>query len=215
MDENENNSTLDDTRKQPGSQNKKSAGEKLSNAKDNVKKAKDVVKKAKSLGKLGTVGIVIAVIILILFITIGTYEFIMTLPGLSSEKITKTAKNFWKWLSNDDRIEVDEKEMKELAEYIENMGFDIVGYGFAQSGRVDADGNINENDYKNITNVRYSNIYAYILANERTYTLQGTSNGAVNDKLFEYITFGVERWTIEQLSKVFRGGRKNVDQAHY
>jgi len=215
MDEEQNNSTLDDTRKQPNQENKKSAGDRVQDAKNKIQKGQEAVKKLKSLGKLGTVGIYLAIILIIIFIAIGIFGFIMTLPGLSAEKIVETSKKFWKWLSYDDKIEVDPTDMKDLADYIESMGFDIVGYGFVQSNKVDADGGIIENDDKKITNTRYSNIYAYILANERTYTLVGTSNGYVNDKLFDYITLGGERRTIGAIANFFKGDRKSSDQVHY
>ena len=89
MSDDTNNDSLNDVRKAPES---KPAGEKEKKAADKGKKAVKAVKKLKNMGKLGTVGLFIAAIIIIIFIAIGIYGFITTLPGLASEKIVETAK---------------------------------------------------------------------------------------------------------------------------
>ena len=216
MSDDTNNDSLNDVRKAPES---KPAGEKAKKAADKGKKAVKAVKKLKNMGKLGTVGLFIAAIIIIIFIAIGIYGFITTLPGLASEKIVETAKHFWKWLTVDDTIEVDPAELNELANYLESMGYNIVGYGFAQSGRYSTNGtdgaNIAENDDKSITNVRSSNIYAYVLANERTYTLVGTSNGEISYGIIDVIFFGPIRRSIKSISNLFNQDKRYREGANY
>ena len=120
------------------------------NVKDTVKKVKDIKKKAqhvknlknaahasKFLTALGPalpyIGIALLVILIIIFL-IGIIVFILTMPGMVMEKL----KAFFEALGNavaaffggDTTAMIDDEEVYEILDYLEDMGYDLKGYGF-------------------------------------------------------------------------------------
>lgn len=80
--------------------------------------------------------------------------------------------------TQDHAIVIDEQMKIDLANYIDDMGYDLVGYGFL--GEVERDENNNIEEIKSADDsVDY--LYAYILANERTYALQGSDDNLQNN----------------------------------
>lgn len=139
----QNGSTLDDTMK---SESNKTMTERATKAKATYKKSKKTAKKLKSIKALGPLISVIStfgIILLILFLIIGFIGFFVTLPGLAMDKIKKACEGFFKWCFGDQSIKVESADINSLAQYINDLGYDLVGYGFASSNSIDADGNIN------------------------------------------------------------------------
>ena len=139
----QNGSTLDDTMK---SESNKSRTERATKAKATYEKSKKTAKKLKSIKALGPLISVIStfgIILLILFLIIGFIGFFVTLPGLAMDKIKKACEGFFKWCFGDQSIKVESADINSLAQYINDLGYDLVGYGFASSNSIDADGKIN------------------------------------------------------------------------
>lgn len=117
---------------------------------------------------VGWVVLAIILIILIIILVIGFIGFFATMPGLTKEKISqfyeKTIKNLYTSSSTTPEVEVDDDEKVALANYIDELGYDVIGYGFLD--RITRD---DEKKIKTITPSNKDYIYAYILANERTY----------------------------------------------
>lgn len=59
------------------------------------------------------------------------------------DKIKKACEGFFKWCFGDQSIKVESADINSLAQYINDLGYDLVGYGFASSNSIDADGKIN------------------------------------------------------------------------
>ena len=76
------------------------------------------------------------VFILVAIIIIGILAFFLTLPGMMGQKITEIFEDLSKSIQSIYKGEVDasitNKEVIELANYIENMDYDLIGYGFVR-----------------------------------------------------------------------------------
>lgn len=184
IDEEENSdSNLDNTRspkvKDPAGKAKK-LHDKYKNAKKNSLK---FLKKFKSFGWLTTIISTVGSVLLIIFLIIGFIGFFTTLPGLAIDKVREACENFWRNLTGDDSIQMEGKDIDNLANYINDMGYDLVGYGFASPGAVTKDEETGKLkvDWQNS---RIYNLYGYVLSNERTYAVQGAKQDFVK------MTFG-------------------------
>lgn len=199
--EQEQNSTINETTQGPNTSGAKNAGKNA--GKKAAKAAKKAGKAAKNAGKVakgmpsllaffatpvGWVVLIIILIIIIIFLVIGIIGFLATAPGIMMEKIANFFKDAIKDIYRDPtastEIEVSDEAKVDLANYIQELGYDLVGYGFADSENIekDEDGNVtkvnksNNNDY----------LYAYILSNERIYTLHG-ENDNLGGKVLDVI----------------------------
>lgn len=177
---NQNDGQVDDNQEETGSvqDTAKSSGM----GKQGAKKTKDAVKggkkffskikNIKSLAPLVSVIGTIGIVLLIIFLIIGFIGFFTTLPSLMMDKFLDFSRNVLDWLLNVDSIKIEEEQVVNLANYVENMGYGIEECGFSPVGSIkrvngDKKGEIEkiEGDYKE------GNLYTYILANEKTYTV--------------------------------------------
>ena len=162
------------------------AGKAVRKLKNKAKKvAKESVKNAVKTGAK-TVGGIIASILIVLFMVIGIVQFIISMPGLVQdaiwqkfETVMSGVKEFFLGTNNglnDKEITKDTKIA--VLQYIQDMGFDVVGYGFVSIATVNADGEvidfddnyftdqlINDEDSKKMT------LYRYIVGALRIYTI--------------------------------------------
>ena len=159
-------------------------------AKDTAKKGKkllDSAKNVKALAPLVSAIGAIGIALLIIFLIIGFLGFFTTLPGLAMEKFTDNARTFLGWLIGSDNIKVSDEQITNLANYVEQLGYSLEGCGFVPVGSVKrVDDKKNGEIEKIECDPEDSNLYAYILANEKTYTveLEGVSAlGVVGDIL--------------------------------
>lgn len=200
MDE-ENNSTVNTTgAEKEKDQNKKQNGgalDKAKKAKDTANKAKNAAQKAKKLASaskskaiqsiatklpaVGTVGLVALIIILV----IGLIGFFTSLPGTFIESIKEFGQNLWSgviafWNGDNATASVTEEDQIALAQKIQDMGYDVVGYGFADA-QYEYDDAENAEDIDGIQNGKIVGIspfsssknylQAYIAQSEATYVL--------------------------------------------
>ena len=86
--------------------------------------------------------------------------------------------------------------MVDLANYIQNLGYGLREYGFATEEQIGFDSNTGKvnkvsTEYKEKDEDTPNYLYAYILQNERTYTLRGVQKTGFNKFLYsnnrEYI----------------------------
>lgn len=114
--------------------------ERIESAIGNTKQAKKVANWAKSIESLAPVVTVIStilIILLILVVLIGTIGFLFTMPGLAINQISKACQNLWSWVTGTEEMQtVGQEEINNLATYIQERGYDIVGFGFATSNSV-------------------------------------------------------------------------------
>ncbi len=202
---NQNSGQVDDNQEEAGSvqDTAKSSGK----GKDGAKKAKDAAKRGKKffgglkgiqslaplVSILGTIGIAL----LIIFLIIGFIGFFTTLPGLAMEKFTEACKNFWDWVVGSETIEISENDLVDLANYIQELGYELVGNGFASESQIERakeNGTIEDKKTGQMISVEKGQIlsvktvykgdtpnylYTYVLQNERMYTLRGVKKTGV------------------------------------
>lgn len=181
----------------------KKAGKKLEQEAEQA--AKEAIKEAVTTGT-ATIGGTIAIIIVVLILVIGLISFILTMPGAITNKLSEIADGISNYLFGDNRdlSEVTEEEKMELLQYIQDMGFDVVGYGFVpkievgESTEKDEDGeeSVKEDaiigfsetlptDVVNEEDARKMSVYKYIVAANRAYTINDNGNivEAIADRL--------------------------------
>lgn len=193
---NSNGGQVDDNQEEAGSvqDTAKSSGK----GKDGAKKAKDAAKRGKkffdglkgiqSLAPLVSALSTIGIALLIIFLIIGFIGFFTTLPGLAMEKFTEACKNFWNWVAGAEKIEISENDLVDLANYIQELGYELVGNGFASKSQITRDENTGEitavkTDYEGNPGDTPNYLYAYVLQNERMYTLRGVEETGLNKLL--------------------------------
>lgn len=79
------------------------------------------------------IGVAIAAILIIIAI-IGIIGFVVTLPGLMKDKLKAFStgiSDWWKMLyQNESVVNIKDEDVVELGNYIEQMGYDLIGFGF-------------------------------------------------------------------------------------
>lgn len=137
----------------------------------------------------------IAVGLLILLFIISLWGFIESMPGNALAQI----RAFFTGKTN--KYEVEPKEIKEMCEYIEKMGYDLEGYGFVET--ITRDGKPTDEKPKGeIEEVTSKYLEAYIIANKEMYNfaendyergllVRDKSVGITGNGILEWISF----WT--------------------
>ena len=162
-------------------------------AKKAMKKAKEAQKKGKYAKGIGKILWPILAIVIIIVMVIGFISFALNMPGAVVDKIMDsidtvktTIKQWWekKDLSTLKPDDMHEKKL-ELLQYLDEMGYDVVGMGFVSSvvrGPSEEDENkqiitdftedITKNDVSadnTYPTIQPSYLFSYYLANERIY----------------------------------------------
>lgn len=173
--------------------------------------------------------ILVAVIAAIIIISL--YGFFSSMPGMFMGKIQQGAKDLWHWARDAwwksivgyfvPKSEHPSKdEMVELAQYLEDMGYSVTGYGFAdvkyKEGSDDDGNSYSQNtdtgktkQIDKVTKQEYvrNNIQAYLAANEETYDIaQGSILGSLEDKFDSFRDIITGNGTVEDLSNVVKMG---------
>ncbi|MBO5005334.1 MAG: C39 family peptidase [Clostridia bacterium] len=196
INDDQNSGQVDDNQEEAGSfqDTARSSGK----GKEGARKAKNAAKRGKkffnglkgikSLAPLVSVLSTIGIALLIIFLIIGFIGFFTTLPGLAMEKIAEICENFWNWFAGAEKIEVGENDLVDLANYIQELGYELVGSGFATKSQVVRNKDTGEvtaveTDYEGNLGDTPNYLYAYVLQNERMYTLRGVEETGVNKLL--------------------------------
>lgn len=181
MSENNNQDTLkgDDAIEQKKQQAKKVANK----AKEKTKKILNNKKVKAFIAAHLPLIILIIVIIIIIIIVMGIIMLLMALPGLFLEQLDEFAGNIWGNFSglftgDSTTAKVGKKQVLNLAQYLENMGYDIQTYGLGEVTYKDDGKTYNnrngttreiEKIGKSVDGKNY--LQAYIAADENTYVL--------------------------------------------
>lgn len=215
------NSSINETTQGPNTSSAKSVGKKA--GKKAAKAAKKAGKAAKNAGKVakgipsllaffatpvGWVVLGIILVIIIIFLVIGIIGFFATAPGIMMEKIANFFKDAIKEIYRDPResmeIEVSEEAKVDLANYIQELGYDLIGYGFADSENIEKDEDGKVTKVNTSSNNDY--LYAYILSNERIYTLHGENDNLGGEVLNVIKTIFVPGYFWKETVNAFLGG---------
>ena len=123
--------------------------------------------KAKKFMTLGAFIATAGIIIVLLIAIIGAASFIMNMPGMVRDKIVNTFDTLWQeakgLIVGKDAVAANPTAIKNLAEYLEEMGYDLLYNGFATKLEKDKEGNIKDIESKYLA--------AYIAAEERNYLI--------------------------------------------
>ncbi len=137
------------------------AGKKIGGAAKTLRTAMKA-KKVFALGSLLAAG---GIIVIILILLIGLISFIMNMPGMVRDKIVDMWDTFWQEAKG---LIVGQDQpsptmIKNMAEYLESMGYDLVDNGFVTELEKDEEGNIKDIESKYLA--------AYIAAEQRSYLI--------------------------------------------
>lgn len=160
--------------------------EKMYNEGSGLSKAKEKVSKVgRALGFIGrfvgrkvllalgtyalpVIAIVVAVI-LILVILIGLIAFILMGPAGVAGKVVKYLDDLFTsvegFVYGQDVAQVKKEDVVEIASYLDNMGFKLEGYGFAEKDDIERD------DNGEVTDLDSSYLVAYLAAENKTYMI--------------------------------------------
>lgn len=248
MDPEDNNSTVNTMGNQQEQDKQKSSQsggitQKASNAKNmanNVKKASNNIKKAAGkskskiiksiLTKLPAIGTV-AIVILIIVLVIGFIGFFLSLPGTFIDSIKEFGTNLWSsfinfFNGNGVTASVTEEDQIALAQKIEDMGYDVVGYGFADAKYEYDNDTATEDDIDGVTNNKIVGIskidtsrnylQAYIAQSEAMYVLSswnllGSFSSFINNgkNVIEFL-FGNPENIDETTAQMYSEGMLNL-----
>lgn len=124
-------------------------------------------------------------VILLIIIIVGVLGFFLTMPGMVHDKLVELSSKFWNPIQQifiGNWVNIDEEDEIELANYLENMGYDLYGYGF---GKVKRDEETNE-----ITEVESKYLLGYLMGDYTTYAEYKNSNNTALQRLVQYIKKG-------------------------
>jgi hypothetical protein len=192
----------DDNKEQELKQNAKSAAKKVKNNAKNA--AKKVLKNKKVKAFIAAhlpliIGIIVVIIIIIFLM--GIVMLLITMPGLILGKLDELGGKIWGNFSgfftgDSTTAKVTKQDVLDLAQYMENMGYDIQTYGLGEVTYKDDGKTLNnrngktreiEKIGKTVDGKNY--LEAYIAADENTYVLSqfnlfGTVKSAI-DQIFD------------------------------
>ena len=111
---------------------KKSLGDVAKGIKKSVDKVKKLINFLKHIPP--QVLLVIAIVALIIFIVVGVIGFILFIPGLAINALKQFAQGaidtVQSWFTTEADAYINEEDIVDLANYLEEMEYDLVGYGF-------------------------------------------------------------------------------------
>ncbi len=144
-------------------------------------KGKAVLGRLGNLGKLGarpvvglaasphvvvTIVVIIAILLIVIFL-VGIFAFLLLGPESVRGMLVKFADDIWTSVKGvfygQAEAQVKEEQILEVAEYLENMGYSLEGYGFGEVTRDESTGKI--------TSVAGPYLLAYLAAENKTYMI--------------------------------------------
>ena len=149
------------------------------------KAGKQAAVKGKLAAAMGPVIFWGTVIMVALIIIIGIIMFFATMPGMVMEKLKSIGKAIAKawnsWWGSDDTEYVEDSQIYEALDYLEEMGYDLKGFGFlTEYVGTESDGVVRGED-KNITEAKSDFIKTYLASDNYVYTIKNhnlvTDNG--------------------------------------
>lgn len=121
------------------------------------------------------IGVILTIILLLTIIV-----YIFSGPDILRGQIVRLADEFFSAFANlltevvmgEDYAAITDQQVLDVANYIQNMGYDLIGYGFVDSTEVNM---LEKNEQGEITKISSSIISDYLAAENRTYMLSTIS----------------------------------------
>lgn len=116
------------------------------------------------------------IIAFFLIIIVGFVSYFKSIPSVILGKINTWISSLGK-IFDDGRIKANEEEILNLCTYLEEMGYDVEGYGFVESIEREGEPKYNDNNSNNIatrgkiTKVTSKYLEAYIISDKRVYAI--------------------------------------------
>lgn len=155
--------------------------------------------------------IIVAIIVIILLI-IGAISFFTTVPGMMMDKITEISSGFWRGFKSffeGNAAYITEEDQTTLAEYIENMGYDVVGYGFAAPNEVSITTENTDTGSNETVTIKSKYLFAYLLADYNTYAIHSSVKDAISN--FWAWLWGSEQKPLSGMLKFDDDGWLDID----
>ena len=97
---------------------------------------------------LGPILVWVLIIIVAIIIIVGIIMFFMTVPGMVMEQLKEFASDLadsiFSYFGADTTRQIDEQEIYDVLNYLEQMGYDLKGYGFINENADENDANYDE-----------------------------------------------------------------------
>ena len=166
-------------------QKSKEAGQKAAQktadvAKKAAKNSKKIAELASKLAASAPILIYVLIAVIIILYIFALYGFLSSMPGMFIGKLKETGKSLWRGVVGfitGDFDYVDSDDVIKLAQYLQDQGYDVQGYGFADVKYTDDSGSTTQKgatkQIDSVIGVKYRNNYlhSYIAASEETYQL--------------------------------------------
>ena len=176
--ETENNSDID-IRNESKSRNR--INEKIS------KSLKKNIAKQSLVKALFPIVMYIATFLIVLIIIIGIAIFFITLPGMVMDKLKtlsiKMGSMFSRFFGGDSTVQIEEEQIYEVLDYLEEMGYDLKGYGFLTDYVGESQDGVERDDDGNIKKAESDFIFSYLTSDNYVYTIANYNqiNGLANN----------------------------------
>jgi len=162
---------------------KKSFADRAKDFKNNVEKAgKNIKRVGQVVSKLGPWG---CLIVLLIIVIIGLIGFFANIPGLTSQKLKELAKAVSDYVRNifepSALVLVDDEKVVDVAKYLEDMDYNLVGYGFVRPVNVYDENNNSIKTYDDLIQDGY--VFEYVDVNGEQIG-QYRKNGTAYDGIF-------------------------------
>ncbi len=131
----------------------------------------------------------VGVVVFAIIIIVGVVTFLMTMPGMAMSKLKEFAENVGDAIASyfgaDSTKQVKDEEIYEVLDYLEDMGYDLKGYGFLTDYTdKEADGTLKDDEDDGV--IRYDSgdnegkikdaeseyIFMYLVSDNYTYTVR-------------------------------------------
>ena len=145
----------------------------VKNKAENTKKLWDKVKGMKAFAPLATVMGYIAVALIIIFLVVGFVGFFITMPGLFFNKFIQFCQGFFEDMIGQELIQIGGDEVIDLANYIEDLGYDLEAFGFATGNSITRESSSSDDENKGGRRGKITGI-----------DLSGTGESSYNDAIY-------------------------------
>ncbi len=134
----------------------------------------------------------IAIGIVIILLAVGVISYFLAIPGAVLGKISKFFDSIF---SSVNKLYVSDSDIKDLCNYLEEMGYDLEAYGFVEeitrSGEYtyqDEEFNNNQPTRGTIESVKSKYLRAYLMAEKKSYLIANNENYNFGERILRLLT---------------------------
>ncbi len=165
----------------------------------------------------------VLVFIIILIIIIGVVLFFITMPGMVMDKLKELSKNVGKGIAAffgaDTTKQVDDEEICDVLDYLEQMGYDLKGYGFLTDyvGAEDGEGverytaeeaeSKEEKSEGDIKEAKSDFIFTYLVSDNYIYTIANFNQTTGGNGGFWQSIFTAIKSVLLKMGNILTGGQ--------